>query len=365
MNKYFKLVLTLLLSIVVLIISWTVIKNIDNKDNISPREIDIDNLVVAKVGQASQTKGKISFKSDIIFPLKSKGETVDCTQYLEQSNYPTVEKGDRVVLLSYGKTYIYQYPFRLDKIIILAIILMIFIFLIGGEKGFFTVISLGITCVTIFMVYIPAICKGLPIIPLTALTSIFIISTTLLIIYGYDKKSFCAIIGCSITIIITCIVTIVMQNSLCMTGHISQKTYLLSDATGMADKDLPQIIFSMVTIGCLGAVMDVCISLASSLYEIKQTNQAITYKSLCLSGFHIGRDMIGTMTNTLILAYLGSSMITLLLYCSFKYPLINILCREEIIFELLQSLIGTLGILLAVPLTIFVSSAVYTDKKHR
>lgn len=110
--------------------------------------------------------------------------------------------------------------------------------------------------------------------------------------------------------------------------------------------------------------MDVAMSISSALNEIKEKNQTIHGKELFLSGMRIGSDIIGTMINTLILAYIGSSlMTTIFIYLQkSQYPLIRILNFESIVVEILRAFCGSIGILVAVPITAYVASKIYSKK---
>ena len=127
--------------------------------------------------------------------------------------------------------------------------------------------------------------------------------------------------------------------------------------------DLRAIIFAAIIIGATGAVMDVAISIASSLGELAGQLESPTFAGLLKSGFAIGRDMMGTMANTLVLAYIGSSLATVVLIVAYNSSLLNILNKEMIVVEVEQALVGSLGILAAIPLTSLLAALVYPRAK--
>jgi len=129
--------------------------------------------------------------------------------------------------------------------------------------------------------------------------------------------------------------------------------------------DLRAIIFGSVILGAIGAVMDVSMSIASSLNELVENMDKPTFSQVIKSGFEIGRDMMGTMANTLILAYIGSSLSVLLLYCAYNSSFIYLINKEIIIVELLQSLIGSIGILMVIPFATFISAKVYLREDNK
>jgi uncharacterized membrane protein len=118
----------------------------------------------------------------------------------------------------------------------------------------------------------------------------------------------------------------------------------------------------MIIVGALGAVMDVAMSMSSSLYELRVKSPGITPQELMKSGVTIGRDMLGTMANTLVLAYIGSSLTCVLLMVAYNANLQQVINKEVIIADILQALAGSMGMLLALPLTSAVCAIVYFRK---
>ena len=110
-----------------------------------------------------------------------------------------------------------------------------------------------------------------------------------------------------------------------------------------------------VLISALGAVMDVALGIASSVWELREQNPALSAKELFGSGMHIGRDAMGTMANTLILAFAGSSLNMLLLVQTYDIPFIQLINTDYICIEVIQSIAGAMGILLTVPIVAFIS----------
>ena len=123
------------------------------------------------------------------------------------------------------------------------------------------------------------------------------------------------------------------------------------------------IIFAAIIIGAMGAVMDVAMSLSSSLHELKLKVMSISPKELFKSGMVIGRDMMGTMANTLVLAYIGSSLTVTVLIVIYNSSMTELLNKERIVVEILQALVGSIGILFTIPFTCFVCAMLYRNLK--
>ena len=163
--------------------------------------------------------------------------------------------------------------------------------------------------------------------------------------------------------------TVISAYFLNLTGITSEETiYIKMDF----DIDLNALIFAGIILGAVGAVMDVSVSISSSLKEIHDQVDSPTFGGLVKSGITIGRDIMGTMANTLVLAYIGCELSATLLQAVYSSSLTTLFSREKIVTELLQALVGSIGILLTIPLTAVVSAALYTgfkwkktDKKHK
>lgn len=345
--------------------------NNSNQGLICDREEELDTFVFAKITSIGQTAdadhsgGKIMFSAKTFDFEGGPEEVVQGTQVLNgnNKNMVRVSKGDRVILMSYGSEYLFQDYFRLDKVAVLGAVIIGVLLLLGGAKGFNTVVSLALTCLSIFFVFIPAIKAGYNIYLATGIICVYIILVTLMIVYGLDKKSIITAFSCAAGVAFSCVLSLFISHWMKMTGYFNDNTYMLNTLFGVA-VDMKAIMFSMITIGALGAIMDVSMSVTSPLCEFKEANRGVSAAALMKYGFSIGRDFMGTMTNTLILAYMGSSLIVVLIYAASNYPLLSILNKEEIVFEFLQSLIGCLGILFTIPLTTVIASALLSGEQE-
>ena len=123
------------------------------------------------------------------------------------------------------------------------------------------------------------------------------------------------------------------------------------------------LFVSGILIASLGAVMDVAMSISSACWELRELNPDLPSKALFRSGMNIGQDAMGTMANTLILAFAGSSLNTLLLFQIFDYPMIQIFNADSIAIEIIRGVAGTIGIILTVPLVALLSAEIMGPKK--
>ena len=281
-----------------------------------------------------------------------------------------VEIGDKV-LLSYlddiGEEpgWVLGEYIRTDKLMILGAIFMILLVVFGRFKGLSTLLSLVFTCLAVFVVLVPSIIGGLNIYFWTILVCAFIIVMTIILVNGISVKSTVAMIGCFSGVTVCAILTTIMDKILFLTGIVDSDSTFLLLLHEENPINLNAIVFAGIAIGAVGAIMDVAISMASSLYEVSCQNEECSVKAIMQSGLNIGRDILGTMSNTLILAYIGSSLATVLLLVAYNFSFAQLFNREMIVVEILQILIGSFGLLLTIPLTAFFSSVLYPKTKKK
>jgi len=318
---------------------------------------------------ANVTDKKIIFDS-VVLSGDKKGKIISAYQSLDglmAVNPKDVEIGDRVLLAYVSMdTVTYEWVFdeykRSDALIGLGVAFLVLVILFGRKKGVNTIVSLIFTCLAIFAVFIPSILSGHNIYKSSIITCLFIITMTLLIISGVNKKAFCAAVGCLGGLTVTAILTVLMDKILHLTGAIDQEAIFLVLLNDKNPIDLRAIIFGGIVLGSLGATMDVSMSISSSLQELSIKMKDKSFASLLKSGLAIGRDIMGTMANTLILAYIGSSLTIVLLLVANTGSLESLFNRELIVVEVMQALVGSMGILFTIPITSILSAYIYNLK---
>ena len=254
--------------------------------------------------------------------------------------------------------------YRLGFMVVVGILYGILLILMGKSKGVNTVISLTLTVGAVFWVFVPAVLNGKNIYVWRRSVTLFIIVMTVLFINNLSDKTYTAAIGCVRGTAVTAAITLAVCFGLHLSGMINQEAMYLLFLNEANPIDLKAVIFASVVFGAVGAVMDVAISLSSSLAEIKENAPNIGAKQIFKSGMNIGKDMLGTMSNTLVLAYIGSSLsVTLLLFAYNSGNGTALMNTEMIIVRLLEALAGSFGILLTIPLTSFVCGIFYGSEE--
>lgn len=272
-----------------------------------------------------------------------------------------IQAGDSVILIylpdnSGDMTYLYSTHKRTTILAVLMAVFFACILAIGHKKGVFTIFSLGFVTVAIFSVYIPGILSGLNIYLLTSVVSFFCIFVSIILINGVNKKSFSAILGNMLGVILSALCAALMSHLLDFTGIFDVSYLVLRDVIPGKQLDLRAVLWGGIVISSLGAIMDISMSIASALNEVYENMAKKSFLTLWKSGMEIGKDAIGTMTNTLILAYIGSALGTVLLYSAYNKNIVYLLNSEPIAAQVVQAVVGSMGILFAVPTTAFTSA---------
>ena len=250
---------------------------------------------------------------------------------------------------------------RNSYMLLMFIIFLLSIVLIGGRQGIKAIIALLITILAVYFILINGIFHGLDPIWTSIGTCMFIIIATFVVIGGINKKIITAALGTLGGVISAGIVASIF-NYLCRMSGAGEDAVQLSISMTTMVFDFKDLLFAGIIISALGACMDVGMSIASSLDEIKIKNPTITYKELFTSGMNIGRDAISTMTNTLILAYVGGAITLILLFMASNVSFVDIMNKETIAQEIVSAIAGSMGVVYTVPITAFVYSLLNKDK---
>lgn len=279
-----------------------------------------------------------------------------------------VEEGTKVVLILYKQNNgnmiwdVYGYD-RSSMIYVLAGIFIIVVIIIGGVKGIKSLVSLMFTLVTVIFLMLPLMFRGVEPMLAAVVSATLSIIVTLSLVSGINKKTLTAIIGTISGVVISGIIAYIfgeLTHSSGMTMNDTESLIYIAEGTNLKVKG---IMFAGILIASLGAVMDVAMSISSSLFEIYEVNKNIKQIDLFKSSMNIGKDIIGTMTNTLILAFAGGSITTLILIFAANMPYNKFINLEVLAIEIIQGLAGSIGIVLSVPITAAVGSYLCRKKE--
>lgn len=273
-------------------------------------------------------------------------------------------EGDRVILaLTEQGSWTFIDYVRIYNILVLGIIFIALLIIFGRVKGLNSILALGLTCTAVFGVFIPSVLSGRNVYAWSIAVCVYSVVTTLFIINGANKKSAAAITGCLGGVVAAGLLTFFMNRVMELTG-ITQPDSVHLLYIAYTPIDLNAIIFASIIIGSAGAVMDMAVSISSSLWELKTQVAESSFSVLFKSGISIGKDILGSNINTLVLAYIGNSLTIILILLARTNSLFRVLNRELVIVELLQAIVGSFGIFLSMPLTALVCAALFRSKNQ-
>lgn len=238
-----------------------------------------------------------------------------------------------------------------DKVALMYLVAIFLgsLILIGGPKGLKTIFTLSITVLIILKVLLPLILAGYNPIVVAILICEVITVIALLCVSGFNQKALAAIIGTTGGLLIAGLLALVIGSMAHLNGLGNDEAiHLILYSRNL---DFRGLLFAGIIIGAMGAVMDVGVSIASSIHEIKATNPDIETANLVAAGMNVGRDIMGTMSNTLILAYVGSSLNLMLLFSTYDMPLNEIIGRDNLAAEIVRALAGSVGLIATIPIT--------------
>lgn len=301
------------------------------------------------------------------------GEVLEVTQTFDEigmaSSYPA-KAGDRIFvgleletdnsLKGYCADYVRDVP-----IYWMGAGFALFLLLFGRWKGLKTLISLLLTGAAVFVFFFPAVIRGVNPMWCAALCCIFSTAVTLLLVCGWNRKALSAAVGCMGGLAVAGGLTSLFAYLMRISGIVDEEAAFLMFISDDFILDFKGILFAASIIGALGATMDVSVSIASSLSELQEKAPDISPRELIRSGVAIGRDIMGTMANTLVLAYVGGSIHIVLLLYAYPVAWSNIINRETVAAQVLLTLSGSMGMFCSIPITTLFTAALSYIKRRK
>ncbi len=240
---------------------------------------------------------------------------------------------------------------------ILLGIFMGLLVLIGGLQGVKALVGLGFTGAGIFLVLLPALAQGHSPLLVTLPVLIGVTLLTMLVVAGFSRKALAATLGTAGGLLIAGLLAVLIGGDLASLQGLGTEEERMLLYIENIHINTQGILFSGILLGALGAVMDVAMSVASAVEEVKKANPNLSPVQLTRAGMQVGRDIMGTMANTLILAYAGGALPFLVLYVSYQAPSVYWLNTEFIASEVLRAVAGSIGLIVSVPITAVLAGA--------
>ena len=264
--------------------------------------------------------------------------------------------GEKVV--SVGGVY------RGGAVVLILVLFLLSIWIIGGRKGLLAVISLVFTLVTIVGLFLPMIYRGVSPFLSAVISCVITTAVCMPLIGGMSKKTAASIFASVAGVIIAGILAFLFGKLTDVSGYNVSEIDELMFIAANTDIQVGELLFAGILIASMGAVMDVAMSVVTAVEEIHIKNPEMSARELFVSGMKVGNDTMGTMSNTLILAFVGSSINTLVTIYAYDYPMMYTMNLYSTCIEIIRGISGSMGVVFAVPIAAAASSFLYGARRH-
>ena len=332
----------------------------------SPKEETLEATVV-EILEEKEITPQFSQEKQLYQKLKllvTKGSLQDKEIVIENGNIPIAnlqkyKPGDKVSI-SYSQDlegndifYITDYV-RRGSLFWLFIIFIVLVTTIARWQGITSLLGMGASFLVIFKFILPQILAGANPILIAIIGSLFIIPLTFYLSHGFNKKTTVAIAGTVIALIITGVLAGVFVEAAKLTGFASEEAGFLQ-ITKQGSVNIKGLLLAGIIIGVLGVLDDITVSQSAIVLQLKKANPKLKFEELYKQAMNVGQDHISSMVNTLILVYTGAALPLLLLFVDNPHPFSEIINYEILADEIVRTLVGSLGLILAVPLTTLIA----------
>ena len=330
--------------------------------------VEVDNSAIVTSGliQSGEQTCKLSIENGIF-----KGKTLEGVNFLSGSleKDKIYKEGDKALLtISYNdeeiKSVVMSDHYRLEQEVILLGVFAILLIIFAGKNGFQAILSFAITVLTIWKVLIPCYLKGFSPVWTGVIITFMLTVVIIFFVYGFDKRTLAASLGSLLGVVTTCILGIWFTDLFKIHGAVMQNAESLL-YSGYQNLDLTAIFMSGIFIGASGAMMDLSVDITSAVWEVVQKKPTIRAYEAILSGLRVGRAAMGTMTTTLLLAYSGGYIALLMVFMAQGTPIDHILNYKYVAAEILDTVVGSFGLVTVAPFTAVVAGVLLTKRKSK
>ncbi len=292
------------------------------------------------------------------------GETIRIdTGAVTLANLPRYEVGDKLQVTRSsspegGEYFLITDYVRRDALVKLFLIFVVVAVLVGRQWGLASIIGMAFSFLVIFAFILPRILAGGNPVLVTVAGSLAIVPVTFYLSHGLNRKTTTAIVGTAIALGITGLLAVYFAEAAKLSGYASEEAAYLREAAGQVGVDVKGLLLSGIIIGTLGVLDDVTVSQAAVVRQLRRTKPDLSRVELYRRAMSVGQDHISSMVNTLVLVYTGAALPLLLLFLDARLTFWEVLNYEFIADEIVRTLVGSIGLILAVPCTTVLSSYV-------
>ena len=251
--------------------------------------------------------------------------------------------------------------YRLDKELLIVFIFMGSLVIFAGTTGIRTIISFIFSLICIWKLLIPSLLKGYHPMLIGLLVGVTMATVTLILVAGFTKKAYCAILGSGIASFMTCIMAMGFGMLFKIDGTVMQWSESLLYA-GFENLNLTLIYQASIYLACSGAMIDLAVDISAALDEVIANKLDLSSKEILRSGMIIGRSVVGSQATTLLFAYMGSFIAVMMVYMAQGTPMLSILNSKSVASEVLHTFVGCIGLVIVSPITALICSYVYKKR---
>lgn len=334
------------------------------KQTQAPRERKIEGVIMKILEEKELSflnRKQLYQKIEIIITsVEGKGRKIVVENgSVPSTNVQKYQAGDKVVTTisssSEGKNsvYISDHVRRMPLYILFAIFILLTL-VVAKKRGVTSLAGMAISFYVIFQFILPQILLGNDPITIAILASIFIIPISFTLSHGLEKKTLAAIVGTLISLVITGIIAYIFVEAVKLTGYSSEEASFLEMAK-QGVINIKGLLLAGIIVSLIGVLDDITVSQAAIVYKLKEANSKLQFKDLYAKAMGVGEDHVASIVNTLVLVYTGAALPLLLLFINTPHPFTEIINYEFMAEEIVRTLVASIGLILAVPITTFIA----------
>jgi uncharacterized membrane protein len=276
-----------------------------------------------------------------------------------ENDYIRLETGDSFYLnylITINGHEIYSVR-EIDRRMSLLFFTLLFVGVIiafGGKQGILSLVSLAMTFLAIIFILLPLLLKGYSPALVSSVVATIVLGVVIFLTHGLNRESISAFIGTVSAVIISSVLAIIAISATRLTGFASDESVYLNMYT-YGKLNFNGILLGGIIIGALGVLDDISITQASMVRELYSANKNLTDTQVFKKALRVGREHVGALVNTLALAYAGASLPLLLLMSMSEMPFLTLLNQEMFATEIIRTIIGSIGLVMAVPITTYIA----------
>ncbi len=286
-----------------------------------------------------------------------------------ETDFPEIGKGDKVFLNHLRDVggidrYVITNIDRTNQVYFLLILFCAVIIVFGGLQGIRSLLALGGGLAAILYLLLPAILNGHNPLMVSVLVASTILFLAIFFTHGFHRESFVAYIGTMIAVLITSLLALYAVDSTNLSGFAEDTSVMLNFKTG-GTLDFSGLLLGAIIIGILGMLNDIAMTQAAVVSELYDSNKKISRVEVYKRAMRVGREHVGALVNTLVLAYTGTALPLLLLISNRNLSFNMIINMEVFATEIVRTIVGSIGLVLTVPIVTFLASVYLKDYKNR